>query len=586
MKTGFMTLLLTTFLGTVFAVERYEAEDAIVDINSVQKVSDPQASGGFYVGMKEGALSFKVNVSSAGFYTLWTCYSQPSDQQKIQNLTVNGTSAGQISFALTDTFVNLKASSKIKLSAGDNIIGITKSWGWVNIDYIEITPYQDIPFSIDTKLVSPNASKSAQNMFDFLYNSFQHKIISGVMTNTVMENDGKYTPNKIENQTEVKWIKSASSKIPALLGFDLFHGTGLNSDGEWYKGYTNATIAMAEELYSRGGIPIFCWHWKDPNKDVEAFYSPSTDNTTYTDFNLKKAYKDSTTCAEFDSSSKEFKGILQDIDIVATYLKKLADKDIPVLWRPLHEASGGWFWWGYKGAKACKTLYHLLFQRLTEYHHLNNLIWVWTTDESNDALDWYPGDEYVDIVGRDYYYYPREANHSSLVASFEKLKELYNGKKIVTLSENGSIPHPDSLIADGAGWSFFMPWYGDYTMDGWAHDNTAEDWNSIMNHDYVITLDKMPGWEKVASFNNRQYMHKDRNRIEVQCANNTIKVLSNARIENIGIFSLQGVRISDLNKKRISACANMIHVNSLSKGMFILRIKTVSDFVTVPVLLK
>jgi len=45
----------------------------------------------------------------------------------------------------------------------------------------------------------------------------------------------------------------------------------------------------------------------------------------------------------------------------------------------------------------------------------------------------------------------------------------------------------------GAGWSYFMPWYGDYTMDGWAHDNTAADWNSIMNNNYVvITLDKMP----------------------------------------------------------------------------------------------
>ena len=62
------------------------------------------------------------------------------------------------------------------------------------------------------------------------------------------------------------------------------------------------------------------------------------------------------------------------------------------------------------------------------------------------------------------------------------------------MSENGSVPHPDSLAGDGAGWSYFMPWYGDYTMDGWAHDNTAADWKAIMNHDYVITLDEMPGW--------------------------------------------------------------------------------------------
>ncbi len=77
------------------AAERYEAENAIKDENSVQKVADAQASGGFYVNMKEGNLSFKVNTGAAGFYTLWTAYSQPSDTNgKIQNLSVNGVSTG------------------------------------------------------------------------------------------------------------------------------------------------------------------------------------------------------------------------------------------------------------------------------------------------------------------------------------------------------------------------------------------------------------------------------------------------------------------------------------------------------------
>ena len=45
-----------------------------------------------------------------------------------------------------------------------------------------------------------------------------------------------------------------------------------------------------------------------------------------------------------------------------------------------------------------------------------------------------------------------------------------------------------ALLADGAAWSWFMPWYGDYTMDSWANDNTKADWNAIMNHDFVITF--------------------------------------------------------------------------------------------------
>lgn len=41
-----------------------------------------------------------------------------------------------------------------------------------------------------------------------------------------------------------------------------------------------------------------------------------------------------------------------------------------------------------------------------------------------------------------------------------------------------------------------MPWYGDYAMEGWANDNTAETWKTVMNNDFVITLEDMPGWDK------------------------------------------------------------------------------------------
>ncbi|SHK62522.1 hypothetical protein [Fibrobacter sp. UWEL] len=41
-----------------------------------------------------------------------------------------------------------------------------------------------------------------------------------------------------------------------------------------------------------------------------------------------------------------------------------------------------------------------------------------------------------------------------------------------------------------------MPWYGDYAMESWANDNTAETWKTVMNNDYIITLEDMPGWDK------------------------------------------------------------------------------------------
>lgn len=428
---------------SVFAANRYEAEDAIVDENSIVKVTDANASGGIYISMKEGSLDFKVNVVNSGYYTLWTQYKQPNDKNgKIQNLSVNGIERGQISFPYTETFILLKASAKIKLSQGENTVSITKSWGWVDIDFVEITPYVETPFTVSSSLVNPNGSVNAKKVYGFLLENFQKKIISGVMTNTVMQNDGKYTPNTYENQVELSWIKEKSGKLPALVGLDFMHSTGKSSDGEWYKGYTKATIGLARDVYKKGGIPAYCWHWKDPLKNVEAFYSPSSGNSTTTSFNLKNAFTDTNTCETFNTGSPEYKAIIADIDTISMYLKSLADSGVVVVWRPLHEASGKWFWWGYKGAKPCVSLYRLLFDRMTNYHKLNNLIWVWTTDEAGDALDWYPGDDYVDIVGRDYYYYPRVANHGSLVASFEKVKDLYKGKKLIALSENGSFRIP------------------------------------------------------------------------------------------------------------------------------------------------
>ncbi len=576
MKAIIVKILVIVSISLISAASnRYEAENAIVDENSIQKIADSKASGGYYVNMKEGNLSFKVIVENSGFYTIWVSYSQPNDEKgKIQNLIINEVSSGQISFPKVDTLVYMKASSKVKLIKGINTIGINKSWGWVNIDFIELTPFQTSSFNIINNLVTPYPALNAKKMYSFIKENFQKKIISGAMTNTVMLNDGNYTPNTIENQTEMAWIKEASGKFPALLGFDFLHATGLSSDGEWHRGYTNATISLAEDIYRKGGIPVFCWHWKDPSQKVETFYSPSSNNTPYTTFNLQNAYTDSS-CETFNVNSAEYKAILNDIDIIASYLKKLSEKNIPILWRPLHEAAGKWFWWGYSGAKACKGLYRFLFNRLTNYHGLNNLIWIWTTDEAADALDWYPGDEFVDIIGRDYYYYPRESNHSSLVASFEKIKEIFNGKKIISLTENGSIPHPDSLISDEAGWSYFMPWYGDYTMDGWAHDNTASDWNSILNHEYVITLDEMPGWDNyTVSFKPVTKKLYTEN-ISYRFTNGFLNLTINGIVaEKATIYALNGTCIaSALNKNSDNFQFNM---NGVGKGLYLVNF-TISE---------
>ena len=577
------TAAVAAFATTAFAAStpiRIEAENAILaDDHKVLVIEDAKASGGKYVDMKDGNLEFKVTIPATGYYTLWANYQIPSEStSKIQNLTVNGVSAGQISFGISDDFKTIKGAGKIKLTAGENKIGIVHSWGYVNLDYIELTEYEASPWNISPTPVTPEPTESAQKLYNFLLTNFGKHVISGVMTNRAMENDGKYTPQTYETQEELKYIHDASGKNVVLVGFDFLHASGKNSEEQWYTGYTHAALEMAKYVWKKGGIPQINWHWKDPMHEVEAFYTQSSGNDPYTDFSIGKAYDEAT--GKWKTDSDEYKAIMRDMNMIADSLLTLQKEGVAVLWRPLHEASGKWFWWGTDGAKPCVALYKLMFDTFVNKKGLHNLIWVWTTDEATDALDWYPGDEYVDVVGRDYYYYPRESNHSSLVGSFETVKEMFGGKKIVTLSENGSVPYPDEMKADGANWSWFMPWYGDYAMESWANDNNKESWKTVMNNEYTLTLEDMPGWDKykieeqhTTSIENRLHAQKAAASLSVVGKNLQISVpgsnIANATAR-VAIFDMQGNRVL---QETVNSANAGIDLSRIAVGQYIVKVQ-------------
>ncbi len=550
------------------AAIRVEAEDAVpADDHKIETLTDAKASGGKYVEMADGDLAFTVNMPSDGYYTLYVSYKLPTDRgSKTQNLTLNGSSAGQVTFGVSDDFKVLKAAGKIKLKKGENAIGIVHSWGWVAVDYIEVSEYEATPWNISPTPVTPEPTESAQKLYNFLLSNFGKRTISGVMTERPFENNGQYTPQDFDTQTELSYINKASGKNVVLVGFDFLHSSGKSSDQQWYQGYTHASLEMAKTVWKKGGIPQFNWHWKDPMHTVEAFYTQSSGNDPYTEFSIGLAYD--TTTGKWKTESDEYKAIMRDMEMIADSLLTLQKEGVAVLWRPLHEASGKWFWWGTDGAKPCVALYKLMFDTFVNKKGLHNLIWVWTTDEAPDALDWYPGDEYVDVVGRDYYYYPREANHASLVSSFEKVKEMYGAKKIVTLSENGSVPYPDEMKADGANWSWFMPWYGDYAMEGWANDNNAESWKTVMNNDYIITLEDMPGWDKY-EMQTTVIATAKKAATTIQLVGRDLQVNLNASTAQVSIYDLQGNRVL----VRKMSQNGTIALSRLARGPYLVKIQ-------------
>ena len=112
----------------------------------------------------------------------------------------------------------------------------------------------------------------------------------------------------------------------------------------------------------------------------------------------------------------------------------------------------------------------------------------------NQYADWYPGNDFVDIVGVDIY----ENNTGAKDRQYNALVELTDGKKLVTVSECGHIPDPEACMAAGNKWSWFMVWPSadssgnlsvtpvDYPL------NTLELWNKVMSGPYTLGREDMP----------------------------------------------------------------------------------------------
>lgn len=93
-----------------------------------------------------------------------------------------------------------------------------------------------------------------------------------------------------------------------------------------------------------------------------------------------------------------------------------------------------------------------MFDRLTNYHQLNNLIWTWSSPEPG----WYPGNLRVDMLGYDSY--PGAYNYDCRLDVYQSLRKIVGDQKMLHLTENGPIPDFTSCWQQGARWGYFLSW--------------------------------------------------------------------------------------------------------------------------------
>lgn len=412
-----------------------------------------------------------LTVAEAGHYDVVVRQASVGGGEKINYVSANGQRVGEVTSpgsAWNDGVVPY-----VWLERGENTVSVTKSWGWIAVDYIALRKSEPLPadvYDVEPTLVNPNATVEARRLMTFLCDNYGKKIISGQQCQ-----EGPYGMT-----IAGVWRGIGGSDYPAVLGMDLLS----YSPSRVEKGDTTKVVEYAIEYWEAGGIVTLCWHWCPDSRYDNGKNNWGTFYTENTTFDLQKALN--------GQDAYGYEHLLADIDAIAAELKKLQDAGVPVLWRPLHEASGGWFWWGASGAEPYLELYKLLYDRLTNVHGLNNLIWVWNGQDGA----WYPGDEYVDIIGEDIY--PGEKVYTSQAARFIKALGYTDARKLITLSENGCIPDPDLCLQDGTVWSWWCTWEGEFVLKNPSFNTYSEQYtektmlNKAYKHDSVITRKTLP----------------------------------------------------------------------------------------------
>jgi len=326
--------------------------------------------------------------------------------------------------------------------------------------------------------VNPDLNPKARAVLSYLESIYGKRVLAGM-------NGDRETSEAIE----------ISGKRPAIVNYDL---CGWNSPtwGESYTKVMNNKIEPIKARAKQGAIITLTFHWKNPmKKDGTAWVKPPRGTGL---FDMK---------AGTTPGTPEYKAIMEDLRRHGDYLQIWEDAGIPILFRPLHEIDGGWFWWtDGETPENTAELYRMIYKYCVKERKLDNLIWVYNAgvkcagadpDDPVEAIEhrkrFYPGDEYVDISGIDIYpsdYYgwamPQDTSYPK---AFQIMSKVTPGK-MLAFSEGGGIPNPDMMADEGPKWLYCLPWWAD-------HKQNPKEWvHKTFNHPLMITLDELPDWDE------------------------------------------------------------------------------------------
>ncbi|MEP7106713.1 MAG: glycosyl hydrolase [Ferruginibacter sp.] len=278
-----------------------------------------------------------------------------------------------------------------------------------------------------------DATKETQNLLLNLKKLLHSGIMFGHQDDLAYGVGWKYEAGRSD-------VKDVTDEYPAVYGWDLGHleiDAPVNIDTVPF----DQMKQFITEAFLRGGVITISWHLNNPLTGKTAWDpAPGTVESVLPGGEKNELFK-------------------TWLDKVAAFMLDLKGKQgeyIPVIFRPFHELNGSWFWWGKNHCtpEQLKQLYRFTETYLREIRNVHNLLYAFNTDRfttSEEYLERYPGDEYIDVIGFDIYQkgdiLPNEKFIAELDKSLTILEKIAGSKnKIPALTEFGYNTIPD------AGW--------------------------------------------------------------------------------------------------------------------------------------
>lgn len=461
-----------SYAGDLYEAERERLTGGLVPTNERYGYS----GGGYVTGFGtdgQTALKFRVDAPVNQHYDI--SVGVASDSNVNCRVMLNGSELYRFTTSADGQFQKITYYG-VFLEKGHAEIEVIPENGEIMLDYLNVKnsySINNISYTTDGVPVNPNASDSAKKLVKFLSDNY------GKYTLT-----GQYVSGA--DNSEIELIHEVTGQYP-VIRFSTVSDT---------KSTDNVEACL--QWNEKGGINGITWEWKSPSSQSSVYTSESNFSIwnayTYDDISMYSA-DELLNMLNMGVISQDCYNLVMSMDEMAiNQLIPLKEKGVPVLWRPLYEASlgydsteGGTYWWGAGGTETYRWLWNLMYNRYTNYFGLDNLVWVWNGMSSAYTVD----DTTFDIATYDLYTDTEKFGSRSeqLIAV-----QSYINNKIIAVSECNNTPDIDALFRDNSVWSFFGLWNGEYITDG--NGNYSEQYTTkdelikAYNSEGSLTLDE------------------------------------------------------------------------------------------------